>query len=100
RQQFEQFDTDPRTTMDTEFKARQEAMQAQRAQMLEEMEKSAPADREVPAHIAKRIEESQVRRDEMIKAMEVRRAAMQQKMEEYRSASMERVPFGPARQDI
>lgn len=100
RQHAEQFNADPRTSMDTEFKSMQEAMETRRTQMLEEMKNSAPVERELPAHIAKRIEESQARRDAMTKEMDVRRTEVQKQMEAYRAASMERAPFDTSRKEI
>ena len=100
RQQMEQFNTDPRTTMDADFKSMQETMETERVQMLQEMDKFSSVDRELPAHIAKRIEESQARRDEMTKQSEARRAEMMQQMEARRAASMQRAPFDTNRTEI
>ncbi|MEW8430063.1 MAG: hypothetical protein AB2615_10105, partial [Candidatus Thiodiazotropha sp.] len=54
---------------------------------------TAPARPEMPEAIAKRMEESQARRDEMIKEMEARRAEAMKAMEERRKVAMERKPF-------
>ena len=108
RQQFEQFNSDPFANADAEFKSMQESMQAQRAQMLEEMNRFAPAERELPEHIAKRIEESEAQRAEMLKKMEERRAEMLKQMEArhakivkkseaHRAAAMQRASVEPVR---
>lgn len=101
--QFEQFPSDPFASVDVdaEFKAVQEAIEAERAQFEAEMNKMMPVDRELPEHIAKHIAESEARRAEMIKEMEARRAEIQKQRDEFRATSMERTPFVlPARQEI
>ena len=82
----------------------QEQMQAEREAMQSRFDSRTPARPELPETIAKRMEESKARRDEMIKEMEARRAEIEKQMEERRKVAMERKPFEmptmPARKEI
>jgi hypothetical protein len=93
REYAKQFNTDPSAGMEV----RRQAMQAR-------FEHRAPARPELPEAIAKRMQESQARRDEMIKEMEARRDEMHKQMEQRRKVAMERKPFElpaiPARKEI
>ena len=77
---------------------------AQREAMQARFDSRAPARPEMPEAMAKRMQQSQARRDEMIKEMEARRAEMEKQMEQRRKVAMERKPFArpaiPARKDI
>ncbi|MCU7916050.1 MAG: hypothetical protein KZQ65_09150 [Candidatus Thiodiazotropha sp. (ex Gloverina cf. vestifex)] len=85
--------TDPTAAMETRRKAMQEQMEAQREQMQARFGATAPARPEMPEAIAKRMEESKARRDEMVKEMEARRAEAMKQMEERRKVAMDRKSF-------
>ncbi|MCG7964940.1 MAG: transcriptional regulator, partial [Candidatus Thiodiazotropha taylori] len=83
----------PFAAMEADMKARQEQQEAYRKEMMARFEQNAPQRPEMPEAVAKRMEESKARRDEMVKEMEARRAEAMKQMEERRKVAMERKPF-------
>ena len=70
-----------------------EQAEAQRTQMQSYFNSMAPARPQMPEAMAKRMEESKARHDEMVKEMEARRAEIIKQMDKRRQVSMQHKPF-------